>query len=128
MKTWIYMLALFVACTSLIVWDGVHTTKVFNYLDIESHEIYDSLLVHEITDTNIQDQIINLNDYWTKKMDTLCVSISRKDLQTISDYLQYLYASIINESQEDAVTYSRLLSYNIKGIKEATGITGLNLL
>lgn len=128
MKTWIPMLILFIACTTLIVWDGVHTSQVFDRLEIESKEIYTTLLTTEITDEDVKTKIIDLNDYWTKKMDTLCVSISRKDLQTISDYLQYLYASIINESQEDAITYSRLLSYNIEGIKEATGITGLNLL
>ena len=128
MKVWIPMLILFIASTALIVWDGIHTERVFKYLERESTEIYTSLLINDISDENIQDQIINLNDYWTKKMDTLCVSISRKDLQTISDYLQYLHASITNNSQEDAVTYSRLLNYNIIGIKEATGITALNLL
>lgn len=128
MKIWIPMLILLIASTTLIVWDGIHTEKVFNKLEIESNAIYTSLLEGDISDAKIQTQIINLNDYWTKKMDTLCVSISRKDLQTISDYLQYLYSSIFNNSQEDAVTYSRLLSYNITGIKEATGITILNLL
>lgn len=128
MKIWISMLLIFIACTTLIVWDGVHTTKVFEKLEADSHEIYDYLIVNDITDKEIQDKIINLNNYWTKKMDTLCVSISRKDLQPISDYLQYLYASILNESQEDAITYSRLLSYNIDGLKESTGINGINLL
>ena len=61
-------------------------------------------------------------------MDTLCISISRKDLQPVSDYLQYLCASIKNENQEDAVTYSRLLNYNIIGLKETTGISWINLL
>ena len=128
MKIWISMLILFLACTTLIVWDGIHTKKVFDRLEQESTQIYTSLLNGDITDTDIQEDIVALNDYWTKEMDTLCVSISRKDLQTVSDYLQYLYASIYNESQEDAITYSRLLYYNVLGLKETTGITALNLL
>ena len=61
-------------------------------------------------------------------MDTLCISISRKDLQPVSDYMQYLYTSIHNNNQEDAVTYSRLLNYNIIGLKEQIGINFINLL
>ena len=128
MKIWILMLSLFLSCTALIVWDSLHTQRVFNAMDDKCSSIYYSLLSQEITEPDIQAEIYDLNDYWTKKMDTLCVSISRKDLQTVSDYLQYLYASIHNKNQEDAVTYSRLLYYNILGLKELTGITMLNLL
>ena len=71
---------------------------------------------------------MNLNDFWTQKMDILSISISRKDLQPISDYLQYLYSSIHNNSQEDAITYSRLLHYNVMGLKEAVGISAINLI
>ena len=60
-------------------------------------------------------------------MDMLCLSISRKDMQPISDYLQYLNSAIINENQEDAITYSLLLDYNIKGLTQSTGISILNL-
>ena len=102
--------------------------QVFDILEQESTDIYTSLLDNDISNPEIQDKILNLNNYWTKKMDTLCVSISRKDLQSVSDYLQYLYASIHNQNQEDAVTYSRLLHYNIVGLKELTGIAILNLL
>lgn len=128
MKIWISILTLFLACTALIVWDTIHTNQVFDTMEQESSSIYSSLLDDDISNPDIQNSIYNLNDYWTKKMDALCVSISRKDLQTVSDYLQYLYASIHNENQEDAITYSRLLYYNIVGLKELTGITMLNLL
>ena len=97
-------------------------------MEAESNRIYEALLVDDISNEEIQASIINLNDYWTKKMDTLSVSISRKDMQPISDYLQYLTSSIINDNQEDAITYSRLLHYNVEGIKETNGIKWLNLL
>ncbi|MBR6778976.1 MAG: hypothetical protein IKM43_02355 [Clostridia bacterium] len=128
MKTWIPILILLLAVTGLCIWDSVHTIKVFNRMESESEYIYDALLNRPITDEEIQSRIINLNDYWTEKMDTLSVSISRKDMQPVSDYLQYLYASIINESQDDAVTYSRLLHYNLEGLREVIGIDMLNLL
>ena len=61
-------------------------------------------------------------------MDTLSISISRKDMQPISDYLQYLCSSIKNDSQEEAITYSRLLNYNVLGLKETLGLSWVNLL
>lgn len=128
MKMWIPMLLLFALVSSLCVWDGVHTQKVFDRLTTESNEIHTTLLSSSIEDENLQNKIFNLNKFWTKEMDTLCISISRKDLQPVSDYLQYLCAACINNSQEDAVTYSRLLSYNLKGLNQTTGIDMLNLL
>lgn len=127
MKVWIPILILFLAVTGLCIWDGIYTQKVFEKLENDSEKIYETLLTTEITDPKIQNDIINLNEYWTEKMDILCISISRKDLQPISDYLQYLCSSITNESQEDAVTYSRLLNYNIVGLNQTTGINILNL-
>ena len=128
MKLWIPMSILALAVVGLCTWDMINTNKVFNTLEQRSDAIYTALQSTDITNENIQDEILDLNDYWTKKMDTLCISISRKDMQPISDYLQYLCASIKNESQEDAITYSRLLNYNIVGLKETIGVNFVNLL
>ena len=128
MKLWIPMLILLLSVAGLCIWDTVHTNQIFSELQRKSDYIYVSLKDHNITNKDIQNEILDLNDFWTKKMDTLCISISRKDLQPVSDYLQYLCASIKNENQEDAVTYSRLLNYNIIGLKETTGISWINLL
>lgn len=128
MKLWIPILILLSLVTALCVWDTVHTNKVFKTLETKSEYIFEELQTNDITDTKIQSEIYNLNDFWTKKMDTLCISISRKDLQPVSDYLQYLCSAIKNENQEDAITYSRLLNYNIIGLKEATGVSWVNLL
>ncbi|MBE5741472.1 MAG: DUF4363 family protein [Clostridiales bacterium] len=128
MKIWIPIIVLLFAVTGLCIWDTIHTERVFDYMERESNNIYISLQSSDITNENIVNKIKSLNEYWTKEMDTLCISISRKDLQPISDYLQYLYASTINESQDDAVTYSRLLSYNIEGLSESLGVNVINLL
>lgn len=128
MKTWIPMLILLIAVIGLCAWDGVHTNRVFERLENDSMAIYEKVLSTDITDENLQEQIKNLDDYWTEKMDILCISISRKDLQVVSDYLQYLYSAMINENQEDAITYSRILAYNIKGLNQTNGIDVLNLL
>lgn len=128
MKLWIPMLVLTLLVSGLCVWDTIHTNKVFTTMESKSNFIYSTLQTVEITDEAIQKEIYSLNDFWTKKMDTLCISISRKDLQPVSDYLQYLCASIKNSNQEDAITYSRLLSYNVTGLKEANGISVVNLL
>lgn len=127
MKLWISILILSLSIISLCVWDSVYTQNVFNTMEEKSKNIYSSLLVDDISNPDIQDSIIELNDYWTEKMDILCISISRKDMQIVSDYIQYLYASIFNQSQEDAITYSRLLNYNIKGLRELVGISLINL-
>ena len=128
MKLWISMLILALAVSGLCVWDSIHTKNIFSTLEEKSDYIYTSLLTSNISNTEIQSQILNLNEFWTEKMDTLCISISRKDLQPVSDYLQYLCASIKNQNNEDAITYSRLLNYNIIGLKETSGLTFINLL
>lgn len=122
------MLILALAVTSLCVWDMVHTNEVFKKMETRSEYIYAEIQKTDISNTELQEEIYSLNDYWTKKMDTLSISISRKDLQPVSDYLQYLCSSITNNNQEDAITYSRLLNYNIVGIKEASGVSLINLL
>ena len=128
MKIWIPISIIFLSVLALCVWDGHQTYKIFNKLETDTSFIYETILTTDISDEKLKNQIIELNDYWTKKMDTLCISISRKDLQPISDYLQYLYASTINENQEEATTYSRLLYYNVQGLRETTGINFINFL
>ena len=128
MKIWLPILILFIAVISLCVWDTTNTNKIFKTIEEKSDYIYENLKTKDISNETIQGEILKLNDFWTEKMDTLCISISRKDLQPVSDYLQYLCASITNQNQEDAITYSRLLNYNIIGLKEMSGINLINLL
>ncbi len=115
------------AVIGFVVWESVNTHQVFNHLTKESDAIYLQLESGEI-DEPLEQKIGNLNNYWTKEMDKLAISISKKDLQPVSDYLQYLVAAVKNDSADDALTYARLLDYNIDGLKEASGITWLNLL
>lgn len=127
MKLWTYMLILLFSVLGLCLWDTIYTTNVFNKLIEKSNLISSELNSKEISDQSIQNEIFYLNDYWTEKMDILSISISRKDLQPVSDYLQYLCSSVENENQEDAVTYSKLLNYNIIGLKESSGFSLINL-
>jgi len=128
MKLWIPMLVLFIAVSGLCIWDSIHTSNVLNKMEEESSRIYNVIISSDLNTTNLTNDVENLNDYWTKKMDILSISISRKDLQPISDYLQYLCAAIFNNNQDEAVTYSRLLAYNVEGLQEATQISHINLL
>ena len=100
MKLWIPMLVLTLLVSGLCIWDTVHTNRVFDTLQEKSNYIFESLQTNEISDEKIQEEILSLNQFWTKKMDTICISISRKELQPVSDYLQYLCASIKNKNQE----------------------------
>lgn len=128
MKIWVAMITILLAVTGICVYDGIHTKNVFEHMQSESNIISTALIDGtEITNDALSEHIQNLTDYWTDNMDMLCLSISRKDMQPISDYLQYLNSAIINESQEDAITYSLLLDYNIQGLTQSTGISILNL-
>ena len=128
MKLWIAMITILIAVTGICVYDSIHTKNVFEHM-VEESEMISSALIDgtQITNERLSERIQNLTDYWTDNMDMLCLSISRKDMQPISDYLQYLNSAIINENQEDAITYSLLLDYNIKGLTQSTGISILNL-
>ena len=97
-------------------------------MEEESSRIFNIITTNDITEISLTNDVENLNYYWTKKMDILSISISRKDLQPVSDYLQYLCAAIFNNNQEEAVTYSRLLAYNVEGLQESNQISHINLL
>ncbi len=128
MKLWIPLLTLLLAVSGVIIWDTINTNTIFNHMQKESTEISTALSSTDISNKDLQDKINSLNAYWTKEMDVLSLFISRKDLQPVSDYLQYLTASATNKSQEDAITYSGLLKYNIDGLKESNSITLSNLI
>ena len=128
MKVWGLMIVLLLLVAGLCVYDGINNKQVFDHMVSESTAIYDDIYQNEDISNATLTKAKKLNAYWTEKMDTLCISISRKDLQPISDYIQYLISAIENSSLEDARTYSKLLNYNIIGIQETTGFTIINIL
>ena len=128
MKIWGLMLILLSLVAGLCIYDSINNNKVFNHMTMESEELFTLINTEDNVSIETLEKAKLLNTYWTKKMDTLCISISRKDLQPISDYIQYLVSSLENQTLEDAKTYSRLLNYNVAGIRESTGFTIINIL
>ena len=128
MKNFIAVTILTIAVNALCLWDVYNTKSIFKYMNKESTAIHQALLVEDITDPQLAQRIDNLDKYWTKKMDILCISISRKDLQPVSDHIQFLKSSISNNDQDTAVTYSLLLKYNVEGLKEISGFSFVNIL
>ena len=128
MKSFIAVTILTIIVNALCIWDVWHTQKVFNYMNNESNAIHQLLLSEDITTPALAERINNIDKYWTKKMDLLCISVSRKDLQPVSDHIQFLKSSISNNDQETAVTYSLLLKYNVEGLKEISGFSLVNIL
>ena len=128
MKNIIAVTILTIAVNALCVWDIFYTKQVFSYMLKQSSAIHETLLTEQINSEEVSSNIINLDKYWTKRMDVLCISISRKDLQPISDHLQFLKSSITNNDQESAITYSLLLKYNVEGLKEISGFSLVNIL
>ena len=128
MKQFISMIILLIFVVSFSIWDGLHIDKTFTKLQVKSGEICKILENEDIYDEQLKNKVTDIEKYWTKEMDTLCISISRKDLQPISDFSQYLISAIDNESIEDAITYSNLLKYNIEGLAESNKIGLMNLL
>ena len=90
MKSFIAVTVLTIIVNALCIWDVWHTQKVFKHMNNESSAIHQLLLDEDITNPALADRINNLDKYWTKKMDILCISISRKDLQPVSDHIQFL--------------------------------------
>lgn len=128
MKLWISMLILALSVVGFCIWEGVYTNRIFQQLEQESEYIYTAVQTEQFGSDELTKKIYNLNETWTKKMDILSISISRKDLQPVSDYIQYLVSSTFNNNQEDAITYARLLWYNIVGISEVVSFSSINLL
>lgn len=128
MKSFISVTILTILVNVLCLWDVFNTKDIFNHMHNESVAIHQALLTEDITIPQLANRINNLDTYWTEKMDVLCISISRKDLQPISDHIQFLKSSIDNNDQETAVTYSLLLKYNVEGLKEISGFSLSNIL
>lgn len=128
MKSFISVTILTILVNALCLWDVFNTKDIFKHMNNESSAIHQALLTEDITDPQLASRINALDAYWTKKMDVLCISISRKDLQPVSDHIQFLKSSIDNNDQETAVTYSLLLKYNVEGLKEISGFSFANIL
>ena len=128
MKLRICMIVLLIFVVGLCIWDSVFSSNALKTLYLQSNDIYQSINDNSIDIKTLYDDVENLNDFWTKKMDILSISISRKDMMPISDYLQYLISAIKLGNQDDAVTYSRLLVYNVEGLQESTQPCFINLL
>ena len=128
MKQFISILIITIIVNVLCIWDLIFTHDVFKTMKTESDQIYEALLSTPITDENVSGKIIDLEKYWTDKLNVLVVSISRKDLQPISDYLNYLDSAITNNDQDSAVTYALHLKYNLEGLHETVGFSLSNLL
>lgn len=128
MKQFIAIFIISILVNVLCLWDYIFSQKVFTHMQTQSNEIYTSLLTTPVTDEEVSTKILELKDYWTDKMNTLVVSISRKDLQPVSDYLQFLDSAITNNDQESAITYALLLKYNVEGLHEISGFSFVNLL
>lgn len=128
MKQVVAITILSILVNALCLWDLIYTNKVFSHMEKESSAIYTTLLTTPVTNEEVSSKILELKDYWTKHMDALAISISRKDLQPISDQLQFLDASITNDDQESAITYSLLLKYNIEGLSEVSSLNFVNIL
>lgn len=128
MKSFIAVTILTIAVNVLCIWDVYNTKQVFKHMNRESNAIHYALLDEDITSPELANRITELDKYWTEKMDILCISISRKDLQPVSDHIQFLKSSVENNDQETAVTYSLLLKYNVEGLKEISGFSLINIL
>lgn len=128
MKQFISILIITIIVNILCVWDLCFTQDVFKYMKSESEEIYEAVLTTPITDEKVSAKILELKDYWTDKMNVLVISISRKDLQPISDQLNFLDSAITNNDQESAITYALHLKYNLEGLHETVGFSLANLL
>ena len=127
MKQFFSILIITIIVNALCIWDLCFTQDVFKTMKKESDQIYEALLTTPISDRDVGKKIIELKEYWTDKMNVLVVSISRKDLQPISDYLNYLDSAITNNDQDSAVTYALHLKYNVEGLHETVGFSFSNL-
>ena len=76
MKTFVAVTILTILVNALCIWDVWHTEKVFKHMNTESSAIHEALLVEDITNPKLATRIEELDKYWTKKMDTLAISIS----------------------------------------------------
>ncbi len=128
MKQFFSILLITIIVNILCIWDLIFTQDVFKYMKSESEKIYEAVLTTPITDESVSTKILDLKEYWTDKMNVLVISISRKDLQPISDQLNFLDSAITNNDQESAITYALHLKYNLEGLHETVGFSLSNLL
>ncbi len=128
MKQVLAIIIVFIISTVMIVLDAVYVKKTFDTLQIKVDNICTEIKEYDIADDRLMTSAKDLEDFWTKKMDRLCISISRKDLQPISDYIQFIKTAIYNKDKESAITYSEILDYNVEGIYQSNEISIVNII
>ncbi|MDD4350838.1 MAG: DUF4363 family protein [Clostridia bacterium] len=124
MKNSISIIIIFLLINALCIWDIIFVNNTLEYMHTQTHDIFDFVVYNDISDSEnyetIRSQVVALEKYWESKENALCLVISRKDMQPITDHLQYLRSAIILHSQEDAITHSRLLHANVKTVDKIT--------
>lgn len=124
MKNTISIVIIFLLINALCIWDIIFVNKTLEYMHSQTHEIFDFVVYNDISDAenyeSIRAQVVALEKYWSSKENTLCLVISRKDMQPVADHLEYLRSAIILHNQEDAITHARLLHANVKTLDKIT--------
>lgn len=128
MKQVIAIILIFLASISIIIWDTVYVKSVFSYMKEETQIIKEVSISVEPKNEKFKEKIEKVDEFWTKHMDNLCISIPRKDLQVIADHLQFILTAIENDDKDSLVTYSALLHHNLYGLMESNTFTLINII
>lgn len=124
MKNGISIFIIFLIVTGICVWDAIYVKDTIDYVHTETTAIYEYVVYNDISPAEnyeyIRDKVVKLEKYWENKVNIMCLLVSRKDMQPVEDYLEYLRSAIILKSQEDCITYARLLHTNVRTLDKIT--------
>ena len=97
-------------------------------MDNESEQIYVYVMQSDVEFDELELQLDELNNYWQKTEDVLCLIINRNEMRDIGHQLQFLRASATLNDIDECIMYARQFYFSVKTLAENTKLRVQNIL
>lgn len=128
MRRVIYILVIVVVLLALSIFEYVAVANVLNTLKQSVGDIKVEYYKNANDITILQDDIIEIKDYWMDKESTICLMFNHKDLDNISDTLTKLAIYTENNDYYKAIIEINLLDEYMKNSDHIMSFTIHNIL
>lgn len=113
---------------ALCIWDLIYINNAFEFMENESEQIYVYVMQSDVEFDELELQLDELNDYWQKTEDVLCLIINRNEMRDIGHQLQFLRASATLNDIDECIMYARQFYFSVKTLAENTKLRVQNIL
>lgn len=126
-KRIISIVVIFVILLALAIYESITVAKVNKKLVADVDRLYEQTLENSDNIVGIAPDVKDVKDKWDKDKVVMCTFFSHKDLIYISESLNRLYGSVINNDYDNTIIEINLLKQYVQLTKQITEFNFQNL-